>query len=83
MFTSGNDVSGGLKVKNGAQGDVVLGDVHEKDVLVAGTGSGKTLPMAICIWLDDPKVNYLSITISPLKRLQASKIRLATISGGM
>jgi len=51
---------------------VVLAGVHAKDALVAaGTGSGKTLPIALCILLDDPTSNYLSITISPLKWLQA------------
>jgi len=53
---------------------VVLADVHTKDALVAaGTGSGKTLPIALCILLDDPTANYLSITISPLKRLQVTQ----------
>jgi hypothetical protein len=53
---------------------VVLADVHAKDALVAaGTGSGKTLPIALCILLDDPEANYLSITISPLKRLVMSR----------
>ena len=53
---------------------VVLADVHSKDALVAaGTGSGKTLPIALCILLDDPTANYLSITISPLKRLQVTQ----------
>ena len=46
---------------------VVLADAHAKDALIAaGTGSGKTLPIALCILLDDPTANYLSITISPL-----------------
>ena len=39
----------------------------------AGTGSGKTLPIALCILLDNPKSNYISITISPLKRLQVTQ----------
>jgi hypothetical protein len=53
---------------------VVLADVHAKDALVAaGTGSGKTLPIALSILLDDPAANYLSITISPLKRLQVTQ----------
>jgi hypothetical protein len=53
---------------------VVLADVHGKDALVAaGTGSGKTLPIALSILLDDPTANYLSITISPLKRLQVTQ----------
>jgi hypothetical protein len=53
---------------------VVLADAHAKDALIAaGTGSGKTLPIALCILLDDPTANYLSITISPLKRLQVTQ----------
>ena len=53
---------------------VVLADVHAKDALVAaGTGSGKTLPIALCILLDDPMANYLSITISPFRRLQVTQ----------
>ena len=53
---------------------VVLADVHVKDALVvAGTGSGKTLLIALCILLDDPTANYLSITIYPLKRLQVTQ----------
>jgi len=53
---------------------VVLADVHAKDALVAaGTGSGKTLPIALCILLDDPTANYLTITISLLKRLQVTQ----------
>ena len=53
---------------------VVLADVHAKDALVAaGTGSGKSLSIALCILLGDPTANYLSITISPLKRLQVTQ----------
>jgi hypothetical protein len=45
---------------------LALADVHAKDTLVAaGTGSGKTLPIALCILLDDPKANYFSIAVSP------------------
>ena len=53
---------------------VVLADAHAKDALIAaGTGSGKTLPITLCILLDDPTANYLSVTISPLKRLQVTQ----------
>ena len=53
---------------------VVLADVHSKDALIAaGTGSGKTLPIALCILLDNPTANFLSITVSPLKRLQVTQ----------
>ena len=49
-------------------------ETNAKDALIAaGTGSGKTLPIALCILLDDPTANYLSVTISPLKRLQVTQ----------
>ncbi|KJA24296.1 hypothetical protein HYPSUDRAFT_136436 [Hypholoma sublateritium FD-334 SS-4] len=52
----------------------ILADQLKKDSLVsAGTGSGKTLPIAINILLDDPSKNKVTITISPLKRLQATQ----------
>ncbi|KAF8221989.1 hypothetical protein L208DRAFT_1074557, partial [Tricholoma matsutake] len=39
----------------------------------AGTGSGKTLPIALNLLLDDPLDNCISLTISPLKRLQVTQ----------
>jgi Tfp pilus assembly pilus retraction ATPase PilT len=45
---------------------------HGFDALVTvatGTGSGKTLPMALMILLDDPASHQITITILPLKRL--------------
>ena len=52
----------------------VLADVNGKDCLVsAGTGSGKTLPIALKILLDDPTRNRISLTVSPLKRLQTTQ----------
>ncbi|KAF8807127.1 hypothetical protein BYT27DRAFT_7098748 [Phlegmacium glaucopus] len=52
----------------------VLADSQGCDALVAaGTGSGKTLPMALCILLDDPSANLITITISPLKHLQVTQ----------
>lgn len=52
----------------------VLADRHGKDSLVAaGTGSGKTLPMALNILLDDPLKNQVTLTLSPLKRLQSTQ----------
>lgn len=52
----------------------VLADSQGCDALVAaGTGSGKTLPMALCILLDDPSASFITITISPLKRLQVTQ----------
>jgi hypothetical protein len=52
----------------------VLADRHGQDSLIAaGTGSGKTLPMALNILLDDPAMQFTTITLSPLKRLQATQ----------
>ncbi|KAF8054015.1 P-loop containing nucleoside triphosphate hydrolase protein [Lyophyllum atratum] len=47
---------------------------HGRDSLVdAGTGSGKTLVIVLSLLLDNPQDHHLSITISPLKRLQISQ----------
>src|SRR6266700_1310126 len=53
----------------------VLADRHGKDSLVsAGTGSGKTLPMALNILLDDLAKNHVTLTLSPLKQLQVTQM---------
>jgi len=42
---------------------IVLADSKGCDALVAaGTGSGKTLPIALCILLNDPSANLITIT---------------------
>ncbi|KAF9044154.1 hypothetical protein BJ165DRAFT_183243 [Panaeolus papilionaceus] len=47
---------------------------HKNDVLVsAGTGSGKTLPVALAVLLQDPDDHRITITVSPLKRLQSTQ----------
>ena len=52
----------------------VLSDHHGFDCLIAaGTGSGKTLPTALKILLDDPAAALTTITLSPLKRLQVTQ----------
>ncbi len=52
----------------------LLADVKGKDCLVsAGTGSGKTLPIALKILLDDPTKNLITLTLSPFKRLQKTQ----------
>lgn len=52
----------------------VLADFHGLDSLIsAGTGSGKTLPTALKILLDNPADNLITITLSPLKRLQVTQ----------
>ncbi|KAF6744011.1 hypothetical protein DFP72DRAFT_1079195 [Ephemerocybe angulata] len=54
---------------------VVLADQKKKHILVsAGTGSGKTLPMALNMLLDDPARQSITMTLSPLKRLQLSQL---------
>lgn len=56
------------------QFQVVLSDFQWKDCLIAArTGSGKALPIALCLLLDDPSANPLTITISPLKWLQVTQ----------
>ena len=63
-------VTDGACVPREMQLRVILAERHGFDTLVAsGTGSGKTLPMALTILLDDPADNQITITISPLKRL--------------
>jgi hypothetical protein len=53
---------------------VVLADQHSDNVLVsAGTGSGKTLPIAPNALLDTPDKKLLSLVILPLKRLQVTQ----------
>jgi len=42
-------------------------------IIDAGTGSGKTLSIVLSLLLDDPRDYFVSITISPLKRLQISQ----------
>ena len=67
---------------------VVLSDFRRRDCLIAaGIGSGKTLPIALCILLDNPAANFITITISPLERLQVtqesdfnSRFRIPTIA---
>ena len=53
---------------------VVLSDFEWRDCLIAtGTGSGKTLPIVLCLLLDDPSADPITITISPLKQLQVTQ----------
>ena len=55
-----------------------LAILHGKDSIVtAGTGSGKTLCQLIPLLL---RPDTLSITISPLKRLQVTQVRHPTVS---
>jgi hypothetical protein len=67
-------VTGGACVPREMQLRVIIAERHGFDTLVAsGTGSGKTLPMALTILLDDPADHQITITISPLKRLQVTQ----------
>ncbi|KAF9471202.1 hypothetical protein BDN70DRAFT_820325 [Pholiota conissans] len=43
-------------------------------LIYTGMESGKTLPMAILILLDNSLDGLITITVSPLKRLQASQL---------
>src|SRR6267378_35775 len=64
----------GEQVPREMQLRAVLADQHGLDSLVsAGTGQGKTLPTVLKILLDDPKAFLMTITLSPLKRLQVTQ----------
>ena len=66
-------ISSGKKIPMEMQLKTVLACWKKSDTLVlARTGSGKTLPMALTILLDNPAMNYKTITISLLKRLQTT-----------
>ncbi|EDR07605.1 uncharacterized protein LACBIDRAFT_298711 [Laccaria bicolor S238N-H82] len=53
------------------QVQAVLADLHGLDSLIsAGTDSGKTLPTALKILLDNPADHLITIMLSPLKCLQ-------------
>ena len=68
-------VTGGTQIPREMQLRATLATYNGSDSLVnAGTGSGKTLPIALNLLLDDPLDNYISLTISPLKRLQVTQV---------
>lgn len=67
-------VTAGTQVPRKMQLRAILADRLGRNSLVsAGTGSGKTLPIAMNILLDDPAKKYITLTVSPLKRLQAGQ----------
>ena len=67
-------VTGSVQVPHEMQLKAVLSNFHGKDTLVsAGTGSGKTLPIALNILLDDPARHPITVMLSPLKRLQLTQ----------
>ncbi|KAH6902930.1 P-loop containing nucleoside triphosphate hydrolase protein, partial [Coprinopsis sp. MPI-PUGE-AT-0042] len=46
----------------------------KESLLYSGTGSGKTMFIAIAILLQDPKKQLNVVTVSPLKRLQSTQV---------
>ncbi|KAF9484311.1 P-loop containing nucleoside triphosphate hydrolase protein [Pholiota conissans] len=67
-------VTSGSYVMQKMQLQTVLSGRLRRDTLTfAGTGSGKSLPIAILILRDNPLEFRVTITISPLKRLQTSQ----------
>ena len=67
-------VTGSIQVPREMQLRVVLANQTGKDCIVsAGTGSGKTLPIALNALLDDPEKSLITLTLSPLKRLQMTQ----------
>ncbi|KAF4618097.1 hypothetical protein D9613_012644 [Agrocybe pediades] len=67
-------ITEGTMVPREMQLRTVVADYHGQDTLIsAGTGSGKTLPIALCIHLDNPSDHRINLTVSPLKRLQVTQ----------
>jgi len=67
-------VTGSAQVACGMQLKAVLSDYHGKDTLVsAGIGSGKTLPIALNVLLNDPDNRLVTVMLSPFKRLQVTQ----------
>jgi hypothetical protein len=67
-------VTHGQQIPREMQLRAVLADFNGLDSLIsAGTGSGKTLPTALKILLDNPADGLTTVTISPLKRLQVTQ----------
>jgi len=67
-------LTGSSQVPREMQLRAVLASRNGKDCLVAaGTGSGKTLPIALNILLDDPSKQLVTLTLSPLKRLHITQ----------
>jgi hypothetical protein len=67
-------VTGSTQIPHEMQLKVILAIKNGKDSLVsAGTGSGKTLPIALSMLLDDPEKKLITVTLSPLKRLQMTQ----------
>jgi hypothetical protein len=67
-------VTGSTQVPREMQLQVVLANQNGRDCLVsAGTGSGKTLPIALNTLLDDPGKSLVTLTLSPLKHLQMTQ----------
>ena len=69
-----HNITSGKIVPRPVQLQASLALLHESDVLItAGTGSGKTLCLLLPMLL---RPRSMSITISPLKCLQATQVRL-------
>lgn len=67
-------VTNSIQVPCEMQLRVVLAIKNGRDCLVsAGTGSGKTLPIALATLLDDPDKRLVTLTLSPLKRFQVTQ----------
>ncbi len=67
-------VTQGMQVPRKMQLQAILAAQLGHDSLIsAGTGSGKTFPIAVNILLEDPADRKITITVSPLKRLQATQ----------
>eukprot|EP00918_Siedleckia_nematoides_P076063 GHVU01166399.1.p1 GENE.GHVU01166399.1~~GHVU01166399.1.p1 ORF type:complete len:154 (-),score=9.33 GHVU01166399.1:423-884(-) len=55
--------------------EAALASIQQNSLIVAGTGSGKTHIMALLMLLEHSDSTRVFVTISPLKRLQATQVR--------
>ncbi|KAG5641255.1 hypothetical protein DXG03_005649 [Asterophora parasitica] len=73
-------VTNGTQAPREMQLRATLATYYGQDSVVnAGTESGKTLPIALNILLDDPQAQGITLTISPLKRLQITQVQSSSI----
>jgi replicative superfamily II helicase len=66
-------VTSGAETPREMQLRAAVADQNGDSLTSAGTGSGKTLPVALNCLLDDPSMELVTLTISPLKRLQSTQ----------
>lgn len=65
-------ITGGKEIPREHQLSYVVVSIDHDSALLAGTGSGKTLTIALLIHLAG--IKFVTVTVSPLKRLQIAQV---------